>query len=626
VSPAQASAVTLWNGAVIYRQFGFVLLRWSLQHQMLTRSFFGQSGNCDRTKIVLLLVLLPVASFHLAPLREQVDLIYLDSMQKLAREVVVRPTYQNVVIVGIDGETERRFDEPFALWHRHLGDALAAISRGDPKLVVLDIILPERSYDTIVPGLDIALLRGLIAAKQPDRLVVGVMLDSQGHPRALHNLFLAAVGIDSLGLSYVAVDADGIARRIERRDKSQSGQIPLLTERVAQKLGLPIKSGLIDFGIGAAFDYVPMHDVIEWARSQPDRLSALFSDRIVFMGKVGPDDDAVRQPLSLARWAPKSLDPPGVVLLAQTIRAEQAGRILRDLPHWLGPLIVVVCSMVVFIHGITRAWIGALLAISALVAGSFFLYLRGFALPIVSPILACALGAIARSAMEAWEQRQRRLAVERQFGGYVSNGLLEAILAGVVDPGKPRRYDNLGFLFADLRGYTTMNESLPPEQVLAFLNRYYEAIVPAIHQFDGTIDNFRGDGILAIFGAPRPVPDGPRRAVLAAKEMFRRLDELNKQLSIEGGPELRMGLGLTAGDAVAGNIGTRDRHGYSAVGDAVNVASRLQSYCKPLAMKIIATGPIARICTENLSFVPLGKLELAGHTAVDAFGVPLSSE
>jgi adenylate cyclase len=593
---------------------------------MLTRPFLGQAGKRGRTMVALLLILLAVTGFYLTSLRAQLDLIYLDSMQKVAREVVVRPTDQNVVIVGIDEETERRFDEPFALWHRHLGDTLAAIARGNPKLVVLDIILPERSYDTIVPGLDVALLRGLIAAKQPDRLVVGVMLDSKGHPRALHDLFVAAVGIDSLGLSYVAVDADGLARRVERRDESQPGPIPLLTERVAQKLGLPIKSGVIDFAVGAPFDYVPMHDVIEWARSQPDRLPALFSDRIVFVGKVGPDDDPVRQPLSLARWAPQSPEPPGVVLLAQTIRAEQAGRILQDLPRWLGPLTILVCAMVLFIHGMTRAWIGALLAISALAAGSFLLFLRGFAFPIVSPIVASALGAIARSAMEAWEQRRRRLAVERQFGGYVSKGLLEAILAGVVDPGKPRRYDNLGFLFADLRGYTTMNESLPPEQVLALLNRYYEAIAPAIHQFDGTIDNFRGDGILAIFGAPRPVSDGPRRAVLAAKEMLKRLDELNKQLSIEGGPELQMGVGLTAGDAVAGNIGTRDRHGYSAVGDAVNVASRLQSYCKPLAMKIIATGPIAKICAENLSFVPLGKLELAGHKAVEAFGVPLSSE
>ncbi|HKQ25947.1 MAG TPA: adenylate/guanylate cyclase domain-containing protein [Burkholderiales bacterium] len=570
--------------------------------------------------------MLAVAGFHLTPLRERLDLIFLDATQKFARAVAVRPANESVVIVGIDEETERRFEEPFALWHRHIGEGLAAIARGNPKLVVVDIALPERSYDGIVPGFDAALLRGLIAAKQSNRLVVGVMLDSHGRPRALHNMLMAAVGIDSLGLAYVAVDEDGIARRVERRDDPNPGTIPLLTERIAQKLGLPMTWGAIDFAVGAPFDYIPMHDAIEWLRAQPERLPALFSDRIVFVGKVGPDDDPIRQPLSLARWAPQASAPPGVLLLAQTIRAQQSGRILQDPPRWLGPLIVLGCATVIFVHGISLVWIVSILSFSVLVAGTFLLYLRGFAFPITSPIVASMLGAIVRSAMEALEQRRGRLAVERQFGGYVSKNLLEAILAGVVDPGKPRRYESLGFLYADLRGYTTMTERLPPEQVLALLNRYYEAITPAIHQFDGTIDNFRGDGILAIFGAPSPVPDGPHRAGLAAKEMFKRLDALNEQLAIEGRPQIDMGVGLSAGAAVAGNIGTHDRHGYSAVGDAVNVAARLQSYCKPLLMAIVATEQVARICANDFSFGPLGKLDLAGHTSVEAFGVPMSSK
>ncbi len=593
---------------------------------MLSGNFLGQNGKHERSVVVLLLILLAVGGFYLTSLRAQMDLKYLDAMQRFVHQVAARPTDGKVVIVGIDEETERRFDEPFALWHRHLGDGLAAIAHGNPKLVVLDIVLPERSYDGIVPGLDVALLRGLIAAKQQDRLVVGITLDSQGHPRPLHGLLLAAMGMDSLGLSYVVIDEDGIARRVRSRDEGQAMPIPLLTDRVAQKLGLPVRRGVIDFAVGAPFDYIPMHDVIDWMGSQPDRLTTLFSDRIVFVGKVGVDDDPVRQPLSLARWAPQSSEPPGVIMLAQTIRAHQSGRILQDPPRWLGPLLVLLCAAVMFIRGMSRAWIVILLAVAALLAASFFFYLRGFVVPVVSPIAAVALGAIVRSAMEALEQRRRRLTVERQFGGYVSQGLLEAILAGVVDPGKPRRYNSLGFLFADLRGYTTMNENLPPEQVLALLNRYYEAIAPAIHQFDGTIDNFRGDGILAIFGAPRPVADGPLRAGLAAKEMFRRLDELNAQLVTEGVPRLNMGVGLTVGDAVAGNIGTRERHGYSAVGDAVNVASRLQSYCKPLAMQIVASERMAAICANEFAFVSLGKLELAGHRPLDGFGVPMTRE
>jgi oxalyl-CoA decarboxylase len=115
-----------------------------------------------------------------------------------------------------------------------------------------------------------------------------------------------------------------------------------------------------------------------------------------------------------------------------------------------------------------------------------------------------------------------------------------------------------------------------------------------IHELDGTIDNFRGDGILAIFGAPRPAADGPRRAVLAAREIFARLEMLNAELAREGRASLDIGIGLAAGDAVAGNVGTASRYGYSAVGDDVNVSARLQSLCKPLKMRIIASEAVAQ--------------------------------
>ena len=155
-----------------------------------------------------------------------------------------------------------------------------------------------------------------------------------------------------------------------------------------------------------------------------------------------------------------------------------------------------------------------------------------------------------RSIIEGVEQRRARLAVERQFGGYVSQNLLEAILKGEVDPTQPRKYTNIAFLFADLRGFTTLTEKLPAAEVLALLNRYYEAVIPAIHSFDGTIDNFRGDGILAIFGAPRRADDAPRRAVLAARDMFVCLQTLNVELRKEGHTELNIGVGIAAGDAV----------------------------------------------------------------------------
>jgi len=581
-----------------------------------------------RTPLVLFAgVLVAVAGLHATPFLERADSAALDATQRIVRALAPRAAVEDVVIVGIDEQTERAFPEPFALWHRPLGAALTAIARGEPRLIALDVVLPERSYDGLVPGLNEALLRGVVAAKHPDRLVAGLRLDPRGRPLPLDSMLLAALGTDAVGLAYVTVDPDGVARRFDA-PRSQGGEeLPLLVQRIAAKLGLPGRSGIIDFAAGTPFTYLPMQDVIAWARDKPQELAAVFAGKIVFVAHVELDEDPVRQPLSLASWAPEATAPPGVVLLAQTVRALQSGRILSEVQGPALALLVALGAAVGLVGGVWRTWAAAGLLLAGLAAVVFVAYLNGIFVPPAGTIAAVLLGATARSTFEAFEHRRFRRTIERQFAGYVSQNLLEALVAGEVDPRQPRKIANLGFLYADIRGFTTMTERFPPEEVLALLNRYYAAITPAIHAFDGTIDNFRGDGILAIFGAPRPAPDAPRRAVLAAREIFARLGELNAELTREGRLTLDIGIGLAAGDAVAGNVGTSSRYGYTAIGDAVNVSARLQSLCKPLKMNILATEAMARVGASDLPFVPLGRVDLAGHSSIEAFGVlkPLDS-
>src|SRR5262245_40725369 len=109
-------------------------------------------------------VVLFTGLFQATPLRERTDGIALDAVERIVRAVAPRQAVEDVVIVGIDEETERRFPEPFALWHRRLGDALSAIAHANPKAIALDLALPEQSYDELVPGLEADLLRGIVAA------------------------------------------------------------------------------------------------------------------------------------------------------------------------------------------------------------------------------------------------------------------------------------------------------------------------------------------------------------------------------------------------------------------------------------------------------------------------------
>jgi adenylate cyclase len=524
--------------------------------------------------------------------------------------------------VGIDAETERRFPQPFALWHRPLAAALVAIARANPRVIALDIILPERSFEELIPGAHAELIRALVEAKHPDRLVAGLRLDRAGRALRIDPLLMATLGPGALGLAYVPVDVDGVARRTRPAAVRAQTALPLLTERIASLLDVHLPAGIVDFACGEPFDYLPLHEVVDRGAGGDPSLAAMLAGKVVLVGHVGADADPVRQPLSLAAWDPETAMPPGVVALAQTIRATLAGRIVPPLHGPVLALLVGLAACVVFVGRPRHTWLVTSSVTALMPVAVYLAYAGGVFVPPVTVLAALLGGATLRSAWESIEHRRYRLTIERQFAGYVSQNLFDAILTGEVDPATPRRHSGLGFLFADLRGFTTMSEQLPPEEVLDLLNRYYGAIIPAIHRYDGTIDNFRGDGILAIFGAPRALPDGGRSAVLAARAMFEGLQALNAQLKHEGRPALRMGIGLTAGDAVAGNLGTGSRYGYSAVGDAVNVAARLQALCKPLGMKIIVSEPVALAHAAELPFQPLGELDLAGHVPVKAYGVP----
>jgi adenylate cyclase len=133
-------------------------------------------------------------------------------------------------------------------------------------------------------------------------------------------------------------------------------------------------------------------------------------------------------------------------------------------------------------------------------------------------------------------------------------------------------------LMADLRGFTSLSERLPPEDVVAMINIYLETMTEIIQKYQGTIDEFIGDGILVIFGAPILRPDDPRRAVACAVEMQLAMTSVNERNRQAGYPEVALGIGINTGEVVMGNIGSKKRIKYAVVGRAVNLTARIESY------------------------------------------------
>jgi adenylate cyclase len=168
--------------------------------------------------------------------------------------------------------------------------------------------------------------------------------------------------------------------------------------------------------------------------------------------------------------------------------------------------------------------------------------------------------------------------VRNLLGKVVSPEIATQLLQSDLQLGGEER--EVTILFSDLRDFTGLSEKLPPTEVLALLNRYLDRMSGIIEQHGGVIDKYIGDAIMALFGAPVPLPDAPARAVAAAREMARALDGLNAELRAEGKPALAFGIGINTARVVAGNMGSKNRLNYTVIGDGVNLASRLEGLTK----------------------------------------------
>ncbi len=170
------------------------------------------------------------------------------------------------------------------------------------------------------------------------------------------------------------------------------------------------------------------------------------------------------------------------------------------------------------------------------------------------------------------EEKQRL-----QLSRFFSKSVVQTILGseGTLKLGGERK--KVTVLFADLRGFTTMSEIMDQKTVVELLNAYFTRMTPIIFQHNGTLDKIMGDGLLALFGAPISYDDDSLQAVRTAIELIKALDDFNHKIEKTGMPRLDLSIGINAGEAVAGYIGSEDHLNYTVIGDTVNTAHRLQS-------------------------------------------------
>lgn len=172
--------------------------------------------------------------------------------------------------------------------------------------------------------------------------------------------------------------------------------------------------------------------------------------------------------------------------------------------------------------------------------------------------------------------REKEL-IKGAFSKYVTKSVVDKILKEGENLKLGGGKKNVSIFFSDIRGFTPMSETLPAEEVVHLLNEYFTEMTRIIFKYEGTLDKFMGDAIMAVYGAPIEYPDHAERAVMAAIEMSQKMKELQAKWRAEGKKEVNIGIGINTGEVVVGNIGSAERMEYTAIGDNVNLAQRLES-------------------------------------------------
>ena len=558
------------------------------------------------------------------PLVTALDLDALDQQFRFLRAYAPHPVAADVVVVGIDEETTRVLREPVALWHPHLGRFFQAMAQARPTVVGLDINLPDRSYNFLLEGHDAKLLRGIVALRTVAPIVFGLTVDEGGRVRRIYPPFVSTAGRESTGFVLWRLDPDRVVRRFDETIGQGGRAVPTLVGRMARHIGLEPRAGLINYAVGTAFGYVPFHQVIEWQKTgDVESLRRTFEGKPVLLGSVLPFVDRHYQPVNLAGWEENDYFVPGMLIHAQALRSLLGPGLVDEAPKAAVIVLVLLAANLWWLAGRSLVGLASFVGFAALAAGiSTWLLHGGVYLPVTGAVLTALLAVAARIAFEAAVQVLERRRLRRAFGGYVSPQIMAEIVKGRLDPSLGGEHRRICVLFSDVRGFTARSEAMTPQEVITFLNRYFERMTAVIHEQEGTIDKFMGDGIMAFFSAPNMLEDPCHRAFIAARDMLAEVEELNVELEAEGTPAIRIGVGLHVGEAVVGHVGAEARHEYTAIGDVVNVAARIEGLTKDVDYALLCSDSVVEEIADLAQLDDLGPKPIKGHAPVRVYGWP----
>jgi class 3 adenylate cyclase len=536
------------------------------------------------------------------------------------------PVDPDVVIVTITEDTLRNFPYRSPIDHGYLSDLLQKIASFHPRAIGLDVLFDQptetakdQALQHTLTHLGVPLVVSYPNPPQADQ--PDIVTAAQ---RAYLDKFVpASMRVDL----YLEKDQFGTVRKISPgRRQADGSYMPSFARGVVAAAGvttpartLPIAWHGSPAKNASPFLEIPAHLVQPLSGGSalpPVLLGIELRNKVVLIGAHYSLEDLHPTPFSAISDAG---DLPGIVVDAHAVsqllhhRAPPTVRFRTNLAIALA--LAAFGGVLGMLNFPLFPRLLAGLGVIALLwgAGIWLYHDQQTVIGLVAPSIALLMSFSGADSLSGRAARKQRQFIQGAFSRYVSPAVVSAL---ILDPDKmsldgERRV--MTYIFTDIANFTTMSEGLDSKELARVLNAYLDAVTPVVLRHDGMVDKFIGDAVFAIFNAPMDLPDHPERAVRCALEIDRAAEAFRAEQNARGIPLGITRIGIHTGPAVIGNFGSSTRFNYTAQGDAVNVASRLEALNKHFGTRMCVSGTTKELC-KSVAFRPIASVVLKGKT------------
>ncbi len=475
----------------------------------------------------------------------------------------------------------------------------------------------------------------LVALRQArDRIVLG-----RSEKALPANAFWVAAGSDALALTEFTPDGDGVQRWMTRDFRIDKGEtVPTMAAALIARANGPLMPSRLLLAPATPLEAIPTYrliDALNCLDRDPAAARAAFADKIILIGTNLAEEDRKRTPdrfmpaprertatavgcglLQLGASDTASGTTPGVFVHAQAVQQALSGNLVRPLPPVARAIAAAVAALIGALMGfllrpplaaLSLAALAALLFAAAVLSLGFGVWFA-VAIPTGAAILSTVLAYIVRFLVE--ERRRRN--VQNAFSHYLAPSIVNQLAESEEGLHLGGQLREVTVMFADLSGFTALSGKVGPEELMAVTNEYLGIIVAAVEATGGYVDKFIGDAVMGVWGAPVANPD---HAVAAARTALRAIDAVMRakaEADARGKPGYALKLGLNSGPAVVGNVGAPQRYNYTAIGETVNIAARLEGVPGDYGCRIVVGPHTAEALADRFILCELDWIKVKG--------------